>query len=90
MAGNDFVKNPAGSAPGGSGADFLVKPAGQGPTGAVPMNVAANARGAQASGEAADLNKPSEIRDGGSLVPTIDRPDAGTGSIGNAHKPFKL
>lgn len=89
MAGNDFVKNPAGGNPGGRGNDFLTRPEGEGPTGATPTDFAKGGKGPQKSGEAEDLNPESEIRDGGELVPLIDRPDAGTGSIGNAHKPFK-
>jgi hypothetical protein len=43
----------------------------------------------QKQGENIDLNKPSEIRDKGLLVPLLDRPDAGAGSVGNNRKPFK-
>lgn len=86
MAGNDFVTNPGGAKAGGAGADFMVNPSGAGPTGAKPNITQAPE---QKKGEPVDLNKPSEIRDGGGLVPLLDRPDAGAGSIGNARKPFK-
>jgi len=89
MAGNDFVKNPAGGTTPGAGNNFLTNPSGAGPTGDKPMNVAEGGKDAQKKGENVDLNPESEIREKGQLVPLIDRPDAGTGSIGNAHKPFK-
>jgi hypothetical protein len=88
MAGNNFLTNPGGSKAGGAGADFLTNPSGAGPTGAKPLNVVDPGM-PQKKGEPVDLNKPSEIRDGGGLVPLLDRPDAGAGSIGNARKPFK-
>lgn len=86
MAGNDFVTNPTGGKAGGPGADFMINPSGAGATGAKPSITEAPA---QKAGEAEDLNKPSELRDGGGLFPLLDRPDAGVGSIGNARKPFK-
>ena len=90
MAGNDFVKNPAGGAPPGGGSNFLTNPSGAGPTGgAKPLNVVEGGKEAQKSGPNVDLNGESEIRDKGGLVPLIDRPDAGAGSIGNNRKPFK-
>ena len=88
MAGNDFVKNPSGGAAPGAGVNFLTNPAGGGSTGGSPQNFADGSR-KQQTGENVDLSSESEIKDKGLLVPLMDRPDAGAGSIGNARKPFK-
>lgn len=97
MAGNDFVKNPAGSAPGGRGVNFLEQPGGGGATAAAPTDFTKGGKGDQKSG-GDPTNPQSEIKsDGGPGL----RPDAavpagsprqqfiGTGSIGDSRKPFK-
>ena len=94
MAGNDFVKNPAGSAAGGPGANFITNPSGKGPTGEPPRNFLKGGAGDQKVGANTDLNPESEISQGGKLVPLADAPASraglvGVGSIGNASKPFK-
>jgi hypothetical protein len=97
MAGNDFNKNPGGSGAGGKGIDLLTKPNGSGPSGAKPRDFTKSDNTTQKSGEAADLNPGSEIRQDGSLVPLADVPSGsprapmiGVGSIGNSKKPFKV
>ncbi len=98
MPGVDFVKNPAGSQPGGRGTNFLTNPAGQGPTAPAPPNFAAGAGEQQKSGEAPDLCPESEIKDKGGpgLRPAADVPPGsprkdliGVGSMGESRKPFK-
>lgn len=96
MAGNDFVKNPAGGTSGGAGANFVTTPQGAGPTGATPTDFTKGGKSPQKSGEAPDLNSQSEIRDQGKLVPLADVPQGsprksliGTGSMGDSRKPFK-
>lgn len=96
MAGNDFVKNPAGSSPGGKGADLTTNPAGAGPTGATPTDFTKGGKGAQKSGEPEDLNAESMLKDKGVRVPLADVPPGsprapfiGVGSMGDGRKPFK-
>lgn len=90
MAGNDFLKNPAGGSPASAAAsnNFLTNPAGAGPTAGKPPNFVDGSR-PQQTGANVDLSGESEIRQNGGLVPLADRPDAGAGSIGNSRKPFK-
>lgn len=88
MAGNNFVTNPAGGASAGRGNDFLTNPSGGAAGGGSPTNFVDGSR-TQQKGENVDLNKASEVRQNGGLIPLIDRPDAGAGSVGNGRKPFK-
>jgi hypothetical protein len=92
---NDFVKNPAGSAPGGRGTNFLTNPGGQGPTAPTPADMTQGGMEAQKPGEA-PVNPESAIKDKGLLVPLADVPPGspraaliGVGSMGNTSKPFK-
>jgi hypothetical protein len=100
MAGVDFVKNPAGSAPGSAGVNFLTNPAGSGPSAPTPPNFPATAGPGlkpQESGDDYAKSPESEIKDKGEGL----RPDTskgigterqkflGTGSIGDSRKPFK-
>lgn len=97
MPGNDFNKNPAGSAPGGRGVNFLEQPSGGGGGSAPKDPLVSAVKGDQKSGTD-EANPQSEIKsDGGPGL----RPDAtvpagsprqqfiGTGSIGDSRKPFK-
>lgn len=97
MPGIDFIKNPAGSKPGGAGADFLTKPAGQGPTAAAPPDFTKGGKDAQKSGSD-PTNPQSDIaaNSGPGLRPDAAVPPGsprasfiGVGSIGNTSKPFK-
>lgn len=96
MAGNDFIKNPAGSVAGGKGANFVEKPAGEGPTGTTPTDFTRGGKSDQKTGEPEDLNPESTIRDAGVRVPLADVPQGsprgpmiGVGSMGDGRKPFK-
>lgn len=94
MAGNDFIKNPAGSVSGGAGSNFVTNPSGKGPTGEKPRDFLKGGAGDQKMGANVDLNPASEISDGGKLIPLADAPPSragmvGVGSMGNASKPFK-
>lgn len=96
MPGNDFMKNPAGSAPAGRGINFLTDPNGSGPTAPTPTNFVASGNETQKNGVAVDRSTESEVKDHGGpgLRPAADVPASrkdltGAGSIGNARKPFK-
>lgn len=94
MAGVDFVKNPSGSAAGGTGVDFVANPGGRGPAGPKPPDFAMQNR-QQKTGEDPDLDKSSiPAGEGGKILQADPRGgssrDVGVGSIGDSRKPFKL
>ena len=91
--GNDFSKNPSGSASKGGGNDFGRNPAGNADrSGGIgdPSKLAGPK--APTGEDAPDVNQeskvePSKFYTGKPLTPPDDH---GTGSIGNAKKPFRL
>ena len=87
-AGNNFITHPSGSAPFNGTHQAIGKLAK--PTNFVEPKVAA-----QKSGQSADINAASAIKDKGLLVPLADVTSArkeliGAGSIGDNRKPFRL
>jgi len=96
MAGNDFLKNPAGSQPGTRGNDFVTSPAGAGPSAPTPPDFTKGSASPQKTGPAPDLNPESEVKGKDGLLPDATVPQGsprapliGVGSIGDTRKPFK-
>ena len=93
--GSTMANTTAGANAGGAGNNFITHPSGSAPSGAKPTNFVEPKVAAQKSGQSADINAASAIKDKGLLVPLADVTSArkeliGAGSIGDNRKPFRL
>lgn len=93
--GSTMANTAAGANAGGNGNNFITNPSGGAASGAKPTDFTRPTVAAQKSGQAADINAQSAIKDKGQLIPLADVTSArkelvGAGSIGDNRKPFKL
>lgn len=91
-----MANSTAGANPGKNGVNFLTSPSGGASSGAKPTDFTRATVPTQKSGQAADINAQSAIKDKGQLIPLADvtsgprKEMVGAGSIGDSRKPFKL